>query len=124
MSEGSFVRSKYAAEYGDGSAIHPIRVQPETIALTDGTEDNDPPAGAITNPISAIVSRSKRGLGLKPRTVTIALPLTGVGGYKAGGTVTLPILNIPLYDALQKGDTVTYNGFTCTVVSKSPESAT
>lgn len=124
MSSGSFVRSRYGADYGDGTAIHPIRVQPETISLTINSEDNDPPAGAINNPISAIVSRGKRSSGLIPRIITLQFPATGQPtGYKALGFVRVPALNATIWQSAQRGDTATYLGVSCTVVSKSAEEA-
>jgi hypothetical protein len=124
MSAGAFVRSKYAADYGAGDQIHPIRVQPETISLVIDSEDNDPPSGDISNPISAVVSNSRRKLGLTPRIITLQLPATGQPtGYKPSGIVRVPALNRTIFDAAQKGDEATYLGVTCIVVSKSTEIA-
>lgn len=124
MSAGVFTNTKYAADYGDGDQIHPIRVQPETLSATvDGT-DNEAPAGAITNPISAISSLSNRRLGLKPRKITIQFPATGQPtGYKPSAYTSIPALNREFFDAAQKGDDITYLGVTCKVVAKSQEEA-
>lgn len=123
MSQGAFVNSRYSAEYA-ADTIHPIRVQPETLALVVDSEDNDPPAGSITNPISAVVSLGNRAKGLKPRTISIRLPLTGQPtGYLPGSVLVIPALNQVIYDAAQPGDSATYLGVTCTVVGKSPERA-
>lgn len=124
MSAGNFIRSRYAADYGDGSAIHPIRVQPETIAASIGSEDNDPPAGAINNPISAKISLGKRARGLSPRYITLEFPLTSPPtGYKAGGITRIPALTFPFWEAAVNGATCTYLGVACTVVSRSAEEA-
>lgn len=125
MSAGAFINTRYAADYNSGDQIHPIRVQPETLALIVDSEDNDPPAGATTNPISAVSSLGRRQKGLKPRTITIRLPLTGQPtGYLPNSLITLPALNRVIYDAAQPGDAATYLGVsTCVVVSKSPELA-
>lgn len=125
MSAGKFTRSRYAATYEAG-AIHPIRVQEETIALalTGGpTVTNAPPAGSINNNISAVVSRSARGLGLRPRRATIELTGDPPTGYATGSLVTLPILNTTLFSQLTNGTSVTYLGTTWEVVSTDVESA-
>lgn len=121
MSAGAFDRSVYAATYNP-LAVHPIRVQPETAAASNGTENNAPTESAITNPISAVVSKGRRARGLRPRTLTLQFPLTGQPtGYKAGGYTTIPALTADFYNAVNVGDTITYLGVTCVLVSKSPE---
>lgn len=124
MSAGEFVRSKYAATYDTG-AIHPIRVQEETLlmALTASTTTtNAAPSGAVNNQISAIVSRSNRGLGLRPRRVTLELTGTPPATYSAGSLVTLPVLNTTLFAGLSNGTSVNYLGTTWEVVSTDVES--
>lgn len=125
MSAGGFSRSKYAATYDTG-AIHPIRVQPETIemALTSSTTTtNAPPSGAVNNPISALVSRPLRGKGLRPRKVTLQLSGTAPTGYAAGSVVSLPVLNTTLFAGLTNGTSVNYLGTTWEVISTDPEYA-
>jgi len=116
MSAGAFVKTRYAASYGAGTAIHPIRVQQETIDCTIATIENNPPTGAITNPISAVVSRGRRSRGLIVRTVTLEAPVTGQPtGYKPGGLTTVPALNAAFYAAAEGADDeteVSYNGVT------------
>lgn len=123
MSAGVFTRSKYEATYGTPpNQIHPIRVQPETIAAEIDSTPNDPPTGDITVPISAIISRGKRAKGLIPRIVTLQLPATGQPtGYKAGSIVRIPALTPAFYAAATPGAECTYLGVTCTVVSASNE---
>lgn len=124
MSAGAFVRSRYQASYGTGDQVHPIRVQPETLALTVGGDANGAPSDSITNPISALCSIGKRARGLSPRSVTIQFPATGQPtGYKAGGITRVPILTEGIYGSITVGGEVTYLGVTCEVISKSPESA-
>jgi len=122
MSAGAFVLSKYAADYGAGDNIHPIRVQPETLTAVGNSETNDEPGGAINNPISAITSRGRRSKGLIPRQITIRFPDTGQPtGYKPLGITRIPALTLPFYEAQLPGGTITYLGVSCTVISKSPE---
>jgi hypothetical protein len=126
MSAGAFRRSKYVADYGDGSAVHPIRVQPETLSAISGTQDNDEPNVDITNPISAKISTGRRSLGLSPKFITLQLPdgTTPPTGYKAGSITRIPALTRAFYDSVSKGSEVTYLGVIWEVVSKTPERAT
>lgn len=124
MSAGEFSLSKYAASY-DAAAIHPIRVQPETIAASIGGTTNSAPTGALNNPISASVSLSNREIGLRPRFVTLQAPATGQpAGYKAGGVTRIPALQEAFWNAAVKGASVTYLGIsTWTVISREAEQA-
>ena len=102
MSAGAFFRSKYIVDYGAGTAIHPIRVQPETLALTVGSSENTEPSGAITNPISAVVSRNKRARGLRPRLIALRTPSTSPpAGYQPNGIIIVPALNKAIYAAAE-----------------------
>jgi len=114
MSNGQFTRTRYAASYGSGDNIHPIRVQPETIDLVVATNSNDPPTGNITSPISAVVSRGKRARGLRPRMIALKTPATSPPtGMLPGGIVLVPALNETIYNAAEAADDdtdVTYLG--------------
>jgi hypothetical protein len=123
MSAGAFTRSRYQASYDDAE-IHPIRVQPETIAMADSetpATTNAAPTDSITNPISAKVSAGRRELGLKPRKFVLEVTGTPPTGYSTGSQVTLPILTETFYNALAVNDTVSYLGATWEVISKIPE---
>lgn len=124
MSAGAFVRSRYAASYL-GTAIHPIKVQPETIAASIvGTpaNTNAAPTGAGTNPISAQVSRSTRALGLHARLISLRISGTPPTGYSSGSTVRIPGLNVAFFQACQlPGAQVTYLGTTWNVVGTRSE---
>lgn len=124
MSAGAFLIRRYAASYGAGDQVHPIRVQPETIAATiDGTA-NAQASGALTNPISAVVSRGKRGKGLIARAVTLRAPESNApDGYKPGGTTIIPALSTAFYNKAVAGASCTYLGATFTVVGTRPEVA-
>lgn len=127
MSAGRFTRSRYSASYA--SAVHPIRVQPETLALasTDITPiTNSATTSPISNPISALVTLGKRARGLRPRSISIQLlaSATPPTGYVAGSVARVPILQENLYDALNVGEDVTYLGVEWQVIGKSPEEAT
>lgn len=121
MSAGSFVLSRYAAVYGDGSNIHPIQIQPETLALTIETVANDPPAGGATSPISARVSGGRRTAGLNAELVRIKFTGTRPPGYKEDGTITLPLLEEDIRVAAVRGAEGSYLGSSIVVVGRSAE---
>lgn len=121
MSSGVFINAKYAASYGAGDQVHPIRVQPETLAATVGSVANATASGALTSPISATVSRSKRSKGLIPRHVSLRFGSSPPSGYLANGVVRIPCLTTTFFNACIAGATGTYLGSACTVVSVSPE---
>lgn len=122
MSAGTFTLTKYIASYGDGSNVHPIRVQPETLTATHTGTANSAPGDDVNNPISARVSTGRRALGLIPRMVTLKAPSSGQpSGYKAEGVTRIPCLTETFYNKCVKGTTVTYLGASWTVISGSPE---
>lgn len=122
MSAGAFTISKYAASYGDGTSIHPIRIQPETLTASIGGTANAAPSGAINNPIQCRVSGGKRQIGLLARYITIQFPSTGQPStYQAGGTTRIPALTETFYNLAVKGAAITYLTVSCTVVSRSRE---
>lgn len=120
MSAGNFVRSRYEADSG---AVHPIRVQPETLTLTLGGSTNGPADGTVTNGISARVSGGRRQLGLTARKVTIQFVSGTVpAGYQEGGTISLPWLDPTTFAALGAGATGLYQSAAVELVGKSAES--
>jgi hypothetical protein len=121
MSAGAFSTSKYDSTATD--LIHPIRVQPETLALQLGSTANAAPSGTAVLP-SAQVSRGKRSIGINARTVTIKFAAGSVPtGYKAESPITLPWLqeNAAFTGAVPGVTAVTYLGQTAILVGKSPE---
>jgi len=122
MSAGTFSNAKYQASYGDGLAIHPIRVQPETIAASAGGVTNAEPAGAINNPIQARSTGGRRSFGLVARFVTLRAPATDQPAtYQPLGFTRIPALTEAFYDACVKGETVTYLGAAYTVSGRGGE---
>jgi hypothetical protein len=119
MSSGAFVDSFYSSN--ELGSIHPIRVQPETLALELGGQANAAPAGTTAILPSAQVSRGKRAIGINARTVTIQFTATKAG-YLAGSKITLPWLASATFAAIKPKATVgTYQEVACKVVGKSPE---
>ena len=119
MSAGPFSNSFYlSSELG---TVHPIRVQPETIALTLGGQANTAPSGTGAIGPSAQVGGGKRSIGINARTVSIRLT-ADKDGYKAGSVIRLPWLANSTFAALTpKVTTGTYLSTACILVGKSPE---
>lgn len=118
MSAGNFTRSFYTTDAG---AVASIRIQPETLTLSLDGGTNLSPGGPATLPISARVSGSNRGIGLKARTVRFRFTGAVPEGYATNGILTLPVLSQTFYNAINAGDTGTYLGSAVEVVGKSPE---
>lgn len=119
MSSGIFSDSFYSSN--ELGSVHPIRVQPETIALVLGGQANAAPAGTGAIGPSAQVSRGKRAIGINARTVSIRLTAT-LANYKAGSVITLPWLDDTTFAAITpKVTTGTYLATACIVTGKSPE---
>lgn len=116
MSGGPFTRARYQASYGDGSSVHPIRVQPETVTLSVNGVLNSIPVSEINNPISALVSRGRRSKGLVVRTVTLKAPATNPpDGYLPNGLTTVPCLTEAFYNACAAADDTTNVNYLNTV---------
>lgn len=122
MSAGAFEISRYQAGYGAGTAIHPIRVQPETLAAEIDGVANDAPTAAANSPISAHISKSKNEYGLRPRFVTLRAPATSPpAGYQPRGITRIPALTPAFYNVATRGKDCSYLGVTFTVVSQTVE---
>lgn len=118
MSAGAFTRTFYESDTG---LIHPIRLQPETLAAVFDATDNDPPAGPTTSGISAQVTGSRRGLGLFARYVTIAFTATPPAGYLAGQSYRITVPDPTVFDAITPLSTATYLSTAAIVISKTAE---
>jgi hypothetical protein len=121
MSAGAFVISKYEASSDSGSGIYPIRVQPETLALSIATVDNDPPAGAVNQRVSARVSGGRRQIGMNAALVRIKFTGTPPTGYLASSTLTLPLLTPEIRSVAAYGATGTYLGVAIQVIGTTSE---
>lgn len=121
MSAGVFESSFYTSDDG---TIHPIRIQPETRGLTIGGQANSAPTGpASENAATVRVSGGKRTLGLTPRKIRVRFTGTQPTGYKAGSTISIPVLVPGHFQAYRKPlyQTGTYLGAPIEVVGSSPE---
>lgn len=113
MSAGPFLASFYETDEGE---VLNARVQPETVFA-----ENPAPAGPATWGISANMTGGTRQNGVNARVV-YGKWITAPAGYLANGRVTLPILQQTAYNAINKGDTITYLGGTFRVTGKRGES--
>lgn len=121
MSAGKFEPSLYEMDAASGGLIINIKVQPETLAATDGTAANAAPAGPADMDLTAKVSKTNREYGVKPRTVTCRYDDGQIPTDYDGDTFILPVLQPTTYAAWTKGTAITYLGATAKVVSRSPE---
>ena len=118
MSAGPFLTSKY--ELDGGAQIVPIRVQQETVDLTDGTNDNDPPAGSVTLSLFAKARKGIREYGIGARNITISWDAAPPTGY-SDDNLTIPILTQAAFAAYTVGSGVTYLATAATVVARKSE---
>lgn len=124
MSAGAFETGKY--ESADGAYVYECRVQPETKGLTLDTVANEyPTAGATSDLPTLTISQSRRGFGVKCRTVTVELTADGTadtGDYLGDGSrLTVPVFQQSVWEGYSKGQTGTYLGIDCVFASKNPE---
>lgn len=110
MSAGAFSFGFYETDEGD---IVNARYQPETIIPTV----NPAASGPATFGITASLQGSMRKNGVNARRV-LGKWVTAPTGYLTGGTVSLPIFTQNAYDAITKGDVITYLGSTFRVTGK------
>lgn len=117
MSSGAFSLTKYEM---DGGQIVPINLQPETLALTDGTNANDAPAGAVTLSLRAKARKGTREYGIGARNITLSWNGSPPTGYNDDNLI-VPVLTPAAFTAYTVGGAITYLGTAATVVSKKPE---
>jgi len=123
MSAGAFVISSYRASYNTDQ-IHPIKIQPETLAASANSVANNAPSDPPTSPISAVVSRGKRTRGLIPRTVTLRLNEDQIlTGYLPRSVTIIPVLLPATFGAWPRGAEVDYLGAVWTIIGRSQEEA-
>lgn len=123
MSAGPFETIKYLADAANGGGVYPVRVQPETYALTINGVVNAAATGTLSAGATlARVSGGKRRYGLKCRTVRVKFTGTAPTGYAAGSTVSLPVFTPTAFASYTIGQTGTYLTQAIKVVGRSTES--
>jgi len=122
MSSGSFITSSYSSTAL--GTVHPIRIQPETLALQIGAVSNAAATGTRVLP-SAQVSKGKRSKGLNARTVTFKFaPGAAPAGYKPESPISLPWLQgNATFNSIFAGQTGSYLTADIVMVGKSNETA-
>ena len=119
MSAGAFITAFYTTNAGNKVAV---RLQPETTQVILGGGTNVPGTGpADSGWPSAVVSKSRRGIGIHPRLATVKFTGTPPTGYKAGSTYRIVVLNEAVWTPLGKGSIGQYLGQDIEVVSTTPE---
>jgi len=124
VSAGKFdLDGKYESDEGN---VYRCRPQPETKAMAINTSINAYPAGSITAGLGSItLTKSKRSLGVIPRTVTVRLTADGTGStgdYEGDGTSHVVVVFDPVkFTGYAIGETGTYLGIACVLDFKSPE---
>lgn len=113
MSSGNFTITKYETDALD---VAPIVCQPETI-----TTWNPANTGTVTAD-QVRVSGGLRKIGRKARSVTLKRFVGAVTeGVQAFKITTLPVFTVVSFNALNKGDTVSYDGNDWFVAYKTKE---
>lgn len=121
MSSGVFItNARYEMDEGNGGYITKARVQPETLAATNGTAANAIPEGAVDLPISAYATKGKKEYGIRMRYVILDEPASTPTGY-AGTPVKVSVMTPATYAAWTIGSSITYLGTSWEVIDKVPE---
>lgn len=107
-------RTKYEADEGD---IYAIILSPDYAAKAGAA-----PAGTVTSPIKAKVSKSSRAYGIRPRGVTLSRTI-GTAPDTFNKTTFLPVLTPSAFSSatFALGATITIGSTTWTIVGKRPE---
>lgn len=109
-----FTDTKYESDSGD---IHGIRLSPERAAVAGA-----PPAGDVSSPIKALVSKTNRSFGIRPRGVVLSRVIgTAPDTFKKYSF--LPVLTPAAFvtATFAIGATITIDGTEWTIASKQSE---
>lgn len=115
MSQGSFIRARYASNAG---VVHAIRVQPETV-----TSWNPQASGEVNGKGTVKATPSRRKKGLFARYVVLSRKVGTDDGPFTGGTiqVRIPIFTVTAWTGITEGSELEYQGVEFTVASKGEE---
>jgi hypothetical protein len=118
MSSGVFnTNARYEMDAGNGGYITKARVQPETLAATNGTTANAIPVGAVDLPISAYAAKGKKEYGVRMRYAVVDAPADTPTGY-TGEPLRFPVMTPATFAAWSIGDTITYLGESFELIDK------
>ena len=124
MSAGKFdLNGKYESDVGN---VYRCRPQPETKDMALGGASNAYPADAITAGLGSLtLTKSRRSLGVIPRSVTVRMTADPTGGqadYEGEGTShNVVVFDQATFTAYSIGDTGTYLGTAVVLDFKQPE---
>ena len=121
MSTGNFVNALY--QNGLDGAVHPCRVQPETLTADIGGTVNAAAAGPQSSNLRAFSSERNRRGAVNMRKIGFRITAGGDNGYLVGSVIYIPVFQPANLAAMliPANQTVSYNGATGVVVGSSPE---
>lgn len=108
----------YAADSGE---IHIVELDDVTLTLNISGTDQLQPSGPATSPFWAKVSRASTEYGLRPRKIGVCFDTTAPADLEVGRTYQVTVLADSEFNAATIGSTVTYQGESATVRSKTVE---
>ena len=108
----------YEADSGDK---HIVELDDVTLTLNIGGTAQTQPAGPATSPFWAKVSKGKTEYGLSPRKIGVCFTGTAPGTLEAGPTYDVVVLSPSEYNSATIGSTVTYQGESAKVRTKTAE---
>lgn len=119
MSAGKFEIYNYETDAG---TIIKITLQEETTLATFNGSINASPSGSpVAGYPSALVSKSRRSIGIHPRIVTVG-KMTGMpSGYLANQTYRVPCLSETVFNGLTGGQAAGYLGGVGKIISVDKE---
>ena len=118
MSAGAFINSLYQTDQGE---VAPIKIQPETLSFSIGSETNVAATGPATSRMFVKISKGNREYGCRPRKIVVKFTGTVPTGYKADQTYAIPALTPAIFGAAIPTAVGSYLGEAVEVVSTRAE---
>ena len=109
----------YAADSGE---IHIVELDDVTLTLNISGTAQFQPSGPATSPFWAKVSRGSTEYGLRPRKIGVCFDTTAPGTLEVGATYDVVVLADSEFNSATIGSTVTYQGESAVVRTKTAES--
>lgn len=105
----------------DSGEQHIVELDDKTLTLNISGTAQLQPAGPATSEFWAKVSRGATEYGLKPRTIGVCFTTTAPATLEVGTTYSVVVLDPGEFGAATIGSTVTYQGETAQIRTKSQE---
>ena len=105
----------------DSAETHIVELDDVTLTMNISGTAVIQPAGPATSPFWAKVSRGATEYGLRPRKIGVCFTGAAPGTLESGPTYPVTILSPTDFAAATIGSTVTYQGESAQVRTKSPE---